>query len=196
MPSHRVDDAALMRRVQASDPDAFRLLYDRLAPAALALAHAMTRDRRQAEDVTQEAFVTVWRNCHVFDPRRGSVQTWLLAIVRHRAIDALRRRATRDRPWERLEDHDRADPLAADPSTEAGRGDQARAVRRAIGALPAEQAAVLTLAYFGELSQSEIAERAALPLGTVKGRTRAGLRRLAADLAAHAAGPALRVDGA
>jgi RNA polymerase sigma factor (sigma-70 family) len=185
-----------MRRVQAADPEAFRLLYDRLAPAVLALAQAMTHDRRQAEDVAQETFVTAWRKCHVFDPRRGSVQSWLLAITRHRAIDALRRRATRDRPWEQLEDHDRADPRAADPSTEVGRGDAARAVRRAIGALPAEQAAVLTLAYYGQLSQSEIAERAALPLGTVKGRTRAGLRRLAGDLAAYAAGPALTADGA
>ena len=181
-----------MRRVQAADPEAFRLLYDRLAPAAFALAQAMTRDRRQAEDVVQEAFVTAWRKCHVFDPRRGSAQSWVLAIVRHRAIDSLRRRATRDRPWEQLEDHDRADSRAMDPSVEAGRADTARAVRRALGVLPAEQAAVLTLAYFGDLSQSEIAERAALPLGTVKGRTRAGLRRLAGELAAMAPEPALR----
>ncbi len=179
-----------MRRVQAADPDAFGLLYDRFAPTATALAHAMMRDRRQAEDVTQEAFISAWRNCGNFDPERGSAQAWLLAIVRHRAIDALRRRATRDRPWEPLEAHDRADPLAADPSTEAGRRDEAAAVRRALLALPAEQALVVTLAYFGDLSQSEIAERAAIPLGTVKGRTRAALRQLAGELAASVARPA------
>ena len=184
--SHRLDDAALMRRVQSADPDAFRLLYDRLAPAALGLAHAMTRDRRQAEDVVQEAFISAWRNCDRFDPQRGNVKSWLLAIVRHRAIDALRRRSTGERPWEQLEHNDHADPLVPDLAAEAVRWDEARAVRRALGTLPAEQAHVLTLAYFGDLSQSEIAERAALPLGTVKGRARAGLRRLAGELAAPA----------
>lgn len=185
-----------MRRVQAADPEAFSLLYDRLAPSALALADAITRDRRQAEDVAQEAFVSAWRNRDVFDPARGSVRTWLLAIVRHRALDALRRRASREGPWEQLEDHDLADPSAADPSIEAGRGDDARSVRRALRALPPEQAVVLTLAYFAGLTQVEIAARVGLPLGTVKGRARAGLHRLAGELAGQVAGPAFMADSA
>lgn len=171
-----------MRRVQAADPLAFSLLYDRLVPGAVALANAMTRDRRQAEDVVQEAFIDAWRNSRGYDPERGSVQGWLLAIVRHRAIDALRLRSSRDRPWEPLEDYDRADARAVDPSIEAGREEEAANVRRAVSGLPADQGVVLTLAFFGGLSQSEIAERVAIPLGTVKGRTRAGLRRLADEL--------------
>ena len=156
----------------------------------------MTRDRRQAEDVVQEAFIS--RVAQLPALRSASRQRAGLAAG-HRAPPGNRlpaSRSERDRPWEPLEEHDRADPRAVDPSIEAGRRDEAAAVRRALTRLPAEQALVLTLAYFGDLSQSEIAERVAIPLGTVKGRTRAALRQLAGELASRVPVPALMPDAA
>jgi RNA polymerase sigma-70 factor (ECF subfamily) len=176
-------DTALMRRVQAGDGDAFRALYDRHAATAYGLALGITRTPRLAEEAVQDAFLTVWRSRFAYAAARGSLASWLLTITRSRALDALRRVSRHDRPWEPLDDHEIADPQAESLDDRAARGEDHRAVRAAINALPADQATALALAYFGDLTHAEIAARLNLPLGTVKGRIRLGLRRLSVELA-------------
>jgi RNA polymerase sigma-70 factor (ECF subfamily) len=176
-------DAALMRRVQADDGAAFRVLYDRHATEAYGLALGITRTPRLAEEAVQDAFLTVWRSRAAYETARGSLTSWLLAITRSRALDALRRVSRHDRPWEPLDEHEIVDPRIGSLADEAARGEDHRAVRAAIGALPSEQATALALAYFGDLTHAEIAARLDLPLGTVKGRIRLGLRRLSTELA-------------
>ncbi len=171
-----------MRRVQDDHTRAFEALYDRHAPKALGLATMVTRSRDRAEDAVQEAFVSAWRSRHAYRPERGSVQSWLMTIVRNRSLDALRRASVHERPWDSLELHDPADERIEPADDRAVRRDDARELRAALGDLPSEQSAALRLAYFDGLSQSEIAARLGIPLGTVKGRMRLGLRRLAAAL--------------
>jgi RNA polymerase sigma-70 factor (ECF subfamily) len=178
----RGSDAALMRRVQHDDTDAFRVLYERNARSAYGAALAITRSPRLAEDTVQEAFLTLWRRRASYAPERGSVGGWLLTIVRSRALDALRRTVRRDRPWEPLDDHDVADAALEDAGEQAVRREERRVVRAALTQLPVEQVTVLGLAYYAGLSQSEIAQHLDVPLGTVKGRIRLGLRRLSAEL--------------
>jgi RNA polymerase sigma-70 factor (ECF subfamily) len=186
VPDHPTD-ADLMARVQADDDEAFRLLYERHASAAFGVALAVTRTRRLAEEAVQDAFLTVWRSRAAYEAARGSVAAWLLTITRSRALDALRRVSRHDRPWEPLDDHDVADPRVESLDDQAARGEDHRAIRAAITALPSEQATALALAYYGDLSHAEIAAHLDLPLGTVKGRIRLGLRRLSAELAPVAA---------
>jgi RNA polymerase sigma-70 factor (ECF subfamily) len=180
-------DAELMRRVQRDDGEAFRALYERHAPTVLGVALAITRSGRLAEETVQDSFLTAWRSRAAYETARGSVAGWLLAITRSRALDALRRVNRHDRPWEPLADHDIADPRAESPDVHAARGEDQRALRAALTALPSEQATALALAYFGDLTHAEIAAHLGLPLGTVKGRIRLGLRRLSAELAPVAA---------
>jgi RNA polymerase sigma-70 factor (ECF subfamily) len=148
-----------------------------------AVALAITRNQRLAEDVVQDAFLTMWRSRAAYASARGSVPGWLLTITRSRALDALRRVSRRERQWEPLDDHDVADPLAESPDVQAARGEDHRAIRAAFTALPSEQATALALAYYGDLSHAEIAAHLDVPLGTVKGRIRLGLRRLSTELA-------------
>jgi RNA polymerase sigma-70 factor (ECF subfamily) len=168
-----------MRQVQADDPLAFGLLYDRFSARAYRLASGMAQNRGHAEDMVQEAFVSLWRNRARYDPGRGSVTGWVMTAVRHRAIDVLRAQRRHDAH------RARADQTADEPAT-AGDAVEDRVVERegaarlrsALGALPAAQREVITLAYFGELSATEIADRLSLPVGTVKGRMRLGLTKL------------------
>ena len=175
-------DADLMLRVQAEDDVAFRALYDRHVSTAFGVALGITRTPRLAEETVQDAFLTVWRSRAAYVAARGSVAAWLLTITRSRALDALRRVSRHDRPWEPLDDHDLADPRDEALDDQAARGEDHRAIRAAITALPTEQATALALAYYGDLSHAEIAAHLDLPLGTVKGRIRLGLRRLSAEL--------------
>jgi RNA polymerase sigma-70 factor, ECF subfamily len=186
---NQLSDAALMRRVQAHDPRAFEALYDRHAGRALAVATTVLRSRERAEDAVQEAFASAWRRCDTYRPERGSVQGWLLAIVRNRAIDAIRRAGVHERPWEALEQHDPPDVGIEAADAGAARRDEARVLRAALAGLPREQAATLQLVYFGGFTQAEIASRTGIPLGTVKGRIRLGMRRLE-TLLVPALGPA------
>jgi RNA polymerase sigma-70 factor (ECF subfamily) len=186
-PHPLLSDAELMRRVQSGDAEAFRALYGRHAAPGYRAALAMTHSRRVAEDVVQEAFLTVWRSRAAYDPERGSVGGWLLTIVRSRALDAMRRTLRRDRPWEQLSEHDIADPRAEGLDERAARKEIGHAVRAAVGRLPAEQATVLGLAYYAGLTQIEIAQHLGVPLGTVKGRIRLALRRLSTELTPVAA---------
>jgi RNA polymerase sigma-70 factor (ECF subfamily) len=143
----------------------------------------MVGNRTSAEDITQEAFLSIWRSRLRYDQARGSVRTWVLGIVHNRAIDALRRsvvhdrrRETMDGVEERFESGDRTD-------VEAARREEARSVRSALATLPDDQRRTIELAYFGGFSHSQIAELLDEPVGTVKGRMRLGLEKLRRQLA-------------
>ena len=174
-------DAALMRRVQADDPDAFAMLYDRFAARAYGVAFSVGRDDARAEDVVQDAFLSVWTARQRYRPERGTVVAWILGTVRNRAIDSLRRNRRHDDRRAGLDMIEERVPAPGNVEEEAGERDQAAQLRSTLARLPAAQRDVITLAYFGELSTIEIAEELALPLGTVKGRMRLGLHKLRAD---------------
>ena len=181
---HRLADEDLMPLVERKDATAFELVYDRHGGAAYSLAYRIVGDRGSAEDVTQEAFLSLWRSGARYDRARGSVRTWLLGVVRNRAIDALRRQATRaptvELELERLPDQG---PYTELTDAEALRQEAAREVRGALRMLPADQLKVIELAYFGGLSHSEIAEALGMPLGTVKGRMRLAMEKIRTALA-------------
>jgi RNA polymerase sigma-70 factor (ECF subfamily) len=173
-PLDQLSDEALLALVARSDDAALGTLYDRYGRPAYALAVRIVRDPALAQDAVQDAFLAAWRTAPSFDPRRGTAASWLLTLVHRRAVDVVRR-----------EDRRRASPLedapvaSGDATDEAAEVREQRArVRRALVVLmPAEREA-LELAYYGGLSQSEIAERLGVPLGTVKSRMFAGLARL------------------
>jgi RNA polymerase sigma factor (sigma-70 family) len=177
-------DRDLVERVRRRDADAFRSLFDRYAPTAKALAMRVVRQAHLAEEIVQEAFLAVWRNPDGYDGDRGSVRSWLMGTVHHRAVDLVRREEAHRRRAEhavvelREEQADHADDVAAD----ADRPHESALVRTALEELPDEQRDVIELMYFSGLSQSQIAERSGLPLGTVKSRTLLAMRRLRALL--------------
>ena len=175
-------DEDVMTLVQAGDPRAFEVLFDRHSGAAFSLAYRMVGNRVTAEDISQEAFLSIWRSRLRYRSDRGSVRTWVLGIVHHRAIDALRRNLVHDRrraTAEGLEERQEAPELT---DVEVVRRDEARQVRSAIGTLPSEQSRVVELAYFGGFTHSQIAEMLGAPIGTVKGRMRLGLEKLRREL--------------
>jgi RNA polymerase sigma-70 factor (ECF subfamily) len=180
----KLADEDLMTLVERKDPGAFEILYDRHGGAAYSLAHRIVGDPGAAEDVTQEAFLSIWRSGARFDPARGSVRSWALGVVRNRSIDALRRQAGKAPKL----DFDDDAALAAQPAgeltdSEAIRRETARRVRGAMRELPEEQSEVIGLAYFGGFTHSEIAQMLSMPLGTVKGRMRLGLEKIRLSLA-------------
>lgn len=180
----RFADEELMAVVDRKEPDAFEVLYDRHGGAAYSLAYRIVGDRTLAEDVTQEAFLSIWRSNARFDRARGSVRSWVLSVVRNRAIDALRRGASQAPKL----DHDDEGVLETRPAqestdAEAIRRETSRELRGALQELPADQSRVIELAYFGGFSHTEIAEMLGMPLGTVKGRMRLGLEKVRAHLA-------------
>ena len=167
-------DRAVLGRIAAGEHGAIEILYDRYKSMAYALALRITADAALAEDVVQDAFIGAWRNAARYVEGRGSVKTWLLSIVHHRSIDAIRRR----RPTIELPDAELPPPPALtvpDLWTEvAGRLDRA-AVVAALATLSEVQREALELGYFSGLTQQEIADRTGAPLGTVKSRMRLGL---------------------
>ena len=180
------EDGDLMRRLLADDTAAFSAMYDRHAHSVYGLAYRILRDRSAAEDVAQEAFVALWRNRHSYAPERGTAAAWLLAITRNRAIDTIRRgRGHRHAVLE--VEHEGEAPERTD--AEALRRVEAGTVGAALRTLPDAQRLVLELGYFGGLSHREIALRLNVPLGTVKGRIRLGLDKLAGLLDPPAAVP-------
>jgi RNA polymerase sigma-70 factor (ECF subfamily) len=175
-PASVVDDVdrGVLARVANGELDALELLYDRYRTMAYSIAFRVTGDATLAEDVLQDAFLGAWRHAGRYVEGRGSVKTWLLAIVHHRAIDAVRRR----RPTTTLPEREDVPPSALtvpDLWGEVAAGLDAETVRGALAALPEAQREAIELAYFGGLTQQEIAARTAAPLGTVKGRMRLGL---------------------
>ncbi len=159
---------SLLRRLTAGDQHALGEVYDRYASLVNGLALRILRDRTEAEDVVQEVFVQIWRQAGRFDPSRGSPEAWICTMARTRALDRLRRRASR-----------REDPSDAAPGvTEPPNTEQALAVRKALDTLSADQRSALELAYYEGLTQTEIAAKLGQPLGTVKTRIRTALIRL------------------
>ncbi len=171
-------DEEIMHLVQEGDPRAFELFYDRHAGPAFSLAYRMVGNRSVAEDVSQEAFLSIWRSKLRYQADRGSVRTWVLGIVHHRAIDALRRNTVHDKRRASAEGIEERFEAREQTDVEVARRDEARTVRAAIEQLPSEQSRVIELAYFGGFSHSQIADQLEMPIGTVKGRMRLGLDKL------------------
>lgn len=191
-PSFRdLADEDLMQLVQRAEAAAFEVVYDRHAGAAFSLAYRMCGARQLAEEVVQEAFLSIWRSGARYDGRRGSVRTWILGITHHRAIDALRRGVVRDR--HRASDEGIEERFEAGERTdvEVARREQALEVRGALERLPDDQRRAIELAYYGGFTQSEIAEMLGVPIGTVKGRMRLGMEKLRGVLAPPAEAEAL-----
>lgn len=171
-------DEDLMVLVGRRDADAFEVVYDRHADRAFSLAYRMLGVRAAAEEVVQDAFLALWRSGEKYRPDRASVRTWLLGIVHHRAVDALRRTTIR-RPaapaGEALAELQAAEELT---DVEAARREEARMLRQALTALPPDQCRVIEMAYYGGFTHTEIADMLGIPLGTVKGRMRLALEKM------------------
>jgi RNA polymerase sigma-70 factor, ECF subfamily len=192
-----LDDGLLLRRVAGGDEAAFVTLYDRHADALFGTTVRFLRDRESAAEVLQDVFVAIWQRADQYDPRLGSAFGWLLGIARNRAIDRLRaesRRPRAVRAWtgdsEANESVDLLDwagrrrdgPAEDDPVVEIDRRWTRSLVRTTLAEMPPDERQVVVLAYDQALSQSEIAARLGMPIGTVKSRTRRALARLRARL--------------
>jgi RNA polymerase sigma-70 factor (ECF subfamily) len=175
---HELADEDLMQLVRDGETRAFEIVFDRHGGASFSLAYRMCGRRAMAEDVVQEAFLSLWRSGARYDCTRGSVRSWVLSIVHNRAIDALRRGVVRDS--QNAAEEGAAERVAASECTETEvvRRDEARNVRSALGELPPEQRQVIELAYFGGFTHTQIAQTLELPVGTVKGRMRLGLTKM------------------
>jgi RNA polymerase sigma-70 factor (ECF subfamily) len=170
-------DEDLISLVQTRDAQAFAALYDRHSRAAYSLAYRMMGERQAAEDLVQDSFLKVWRASESYRVERGSVRTWLLSIVHNSGIDQIRSTASRRRTQERVElSAPRSQPSEA--FAESWRNSQREQIREALKTLPPEQLKILELAYFSGYTHVEIAELLGLPLGTVKGRMRLGLKKV------------------
>lgn len=170
-------DEDLISLVEASDAEAFATLYDRHSRAAFSLSYRMMGDRQAAEDLAQDAFLKVWRSAGSYRAERGSVRTWILSIVHNRGIDQLRSQASRRRTQDKVE----ATAPRSQPSeafAETWRNSQRDQVREALNTLPSEQLKILEFAYFSGYTHVEISDLLGLPLGTVKGRMRLGLKKI------------------
>ena len=183
-PTHDYGDDDLVVRIGSGDADAFGHLFRRYAPMATAVARRILGHQFLAEETVQEAFLDLWRSPDRFDRQRGSVRSWLMITVHHRAVDLVRREESqrqRALSVERdvlVEEHDVAEGVVE----ALGIPEERRLVRSALAALPPLQMQVIELMYFVGLSQSMIAAELRLPLGTVKSRTLLGMRRLRAAL--------------
>lgn len=181
-PSGSSTDEDLLVAAGRGDQSAIGQLYDRFSGQMYGLAMRITQDATLAQDVVQESFVGIWRNAGRFDASRASARTWIMAIAHNRAIDAIRRR----KPAQELPDPELPPPAALTSpdiwGEVAGRMD-ADQVRAAVMTLSPVQREAIALAYFGGLTQQEIAEKTGAPLGTVKSRVRLGLMALKDQLA-------------
>jgi RNA polymerase sigma-70 factor (ECF subfamily) len=173
----RLGDEDLISLVGSDDARAFAALYDRHSRAAYGMAYRLMNERQAAEDLTQDAFLKVWRSADGYRPGRGSVRNWVLSIVRNSGIDQIRSLASLRRTRDRVE---QSAPTSqpSEAFAEAWRGYRSERVGEALGALPPEQREVITLAHLHGRTHKEISRRLGLPLGTVKGRMRLGLKKL------------------
>ena len=174
-------DVELIGLVTADDPAGLSVLYDRHGSASFAMALRITRDQALAEDVVQDAFLGIWRNARRYDTSRGTVRTWIMAIVHHRSIDIVRkRRPVSELPTDGLTPAGLVQP---DIWAEIAGILDRDTVARALETLGSAQRQVIEMAYFSGLTQMEIARRTGAPLGTVKSRARLGLLALRAAIA-------------
>jgi RNA polymerase sigma-70 factor, ECF subfamily len=176
--SQPVPDSALIEKMMAGDEAALSALYDRYAPMLFGMLMRVLKDQQAAEEVLQDLFLQLWRNAGKFDPNRGSLPAWLMVIGRNRAISRLRGR--RDREVMEEEEGDFAATFASPQNIEdeAARNQMARKVSTALEQLPPEQRQAVELAYFEGMTQSEIASKTGIPLGTVKTRVRTAMQTL------------------
>lgn len=186
-PAASADDAELLQKISRRDANAFAALYDRYAAVLYSLCLAILKKPDEAEDVLQECFLAVWEKAFAFNGMKGSAYTWLVTLTRHRAIDRLRSKSFQMRLQKPADfDFDAiADDGAHTPLEAASFSERAEIVQKAFAALPAAQREVLRLAYFEGCSQSEIAGRLQVPLGTVKTRARQAMKKLHKFLAAQ-----------
>jgi RNA polymerase sigma-70 factor (ECF subfamily) len=174
--SHLADEK-LISLMGAGDAGAFAALYDRHSRAVYSFSYRMAGEKRAAEDLAQYAFLKVWRSAGTYRAQRGGVKTWLLTVVHNRGIDLLRSSASRRRTREEAE----AEAPRSQPSeafSEAWGNHRRDRLREALRDTPHEQREAVMLVHFSGLTQTEVSERLRLPLGTVKGRVRLGLRKL------------------
>jgi RNA polymerase sigma factor (sigma-70 family) len=174
-------DRELVRAIGRGNEEAFRELFRRYAPSAMAVARRVVGQPYLAEEAVQEGFLALWRNPSAYEEMRGSVKAWLMATVHNRAVDLVRREETQRRRAENAGPDDTVvilDDPAEKVIDEIGLPDERKAVRAALEELPPEQRQVIELMYFDGLSQTRVAERLSLPLGTVKSRTLLGMRKL------------------
>jgi len=177
-------EEGLIRRVADGDERALGTLYDRYAEKLYGLALSVVKSEADADEVLEDAFLQVWRTAGSFDPDRGTVSSWLSVIVRSRAMDRVRARKRRRKALERSAEADTeglAAPRSDDPPSPDERSERAELrerLDRLLAAIPEEQRRVIELAYFDGLTQREIADVTGIPLGTVKSRVRAGMRKL------------------
>lgn len=167
-------DRELVRRMARREEDALAALYDRYAPAALALAARVAGDRAEGEDVLQTVFVRLWQEAERYDETRGSVAAWIMSAVRNASIDRVRRRGAFERATEQAAFRPAPEPSPSVP----GVTEDHQRVRQAMESLPPDQREAIELAYFKGITQTQIAERLKQPLGTVKTRVRLGMLKL------------------
>jgi len=183
IPSAPIPDEDLLVRVGRRDKAAFEQFYDRFEKRAFSLAYRIVGERQLAEDVVQDGFLAIWKNAARYDLARGSAGAWALGIVRNRAIDVLRSRASRTPDLDHDDDatlENRASALRTEE--QAIQRETGREVRSRLSELPENQSKVIGLAFYGGFSQTEISDLLELPLGTVKGRMRLGMEKLRGEL--------------
>jgi RNA polymerase sigma-70 factor (ECF subfamily) len=171
-------DEDLISLVGEGDSFAFGVLYERHSRAVYSVSRRLAGDQREAEDLAQEAFVKVWRSAGGYRAERGSVRTWIFSVLRNEAIDRLRSRATRRRALERAEAQEAQEVQPSEAFALAWRNHRWERAREVLETLPRAQLEVLALVHLCDLTHAETAELLKLPLGTVKGRLRLGLKKL------------------
>ena len=183
-------DEQLITAICSGNEVAIEMLYERYYRYAYALAYRILRDPVAAEDIVQDAFLSIWRKASSYQAQSGSVQSWIQAIVRNRSIDKIRASVHRDYQWSPLQLENEQDPPSEEPGVweQAWQSEQHRIICEVMEQIPQEQRTVIELAYFGGLTHAEIAEQYQIPLGTVKGRMRLGLQKMKSLLAERGLG--------
>lgn len=172
-------DRSIFSRIASGDADALRLLYNQTSARAMAIALRILRSNAEAEEVVQEVYLQIWRSADRYDAKRGSAAAFVSTITRTRSIDRLRSKGTADRTAQAAAEDSEAKPKhPPTPLEEASSRREREQIQSALQELPQEQREVIELAYFGGLTQREIAEQSGQPLGTVKSRVRLGMERL------------------